>query len=85
MRDAAPRGPLISVANEWSGSDGDIVNAAFQALGGERRDAVLAPLQEVARERGNVFEALMEAVKAASLGQVSGALYEVGGEYRRNM
>ena len=42
-------------------------------------------LAEVARERGNVFEALMEAVKFASLGQVSGALYTVGGEYRRNM
>ncbi|UQX87730.1 PDZ domain-containing protein [Jatrophihabitans telluris] len=28
----APRGPLLSLANEWSGSDGDIVNAAFQAL-----------------------------------------------------
>jgi tricorn protease len=29
----APRGPLLCLANEWSGSDGDIVNAAFQALG----------------------------------------------------
>jgi tricorn protease len=29
---SAPRGPLASLANEWSGSDGDIVNAAFQAL-----------------------------------------------------
>jgi isobutyryl-CoA mutase len=32
-----------------------------------------------------VFEALMDAVKVASLGQISAALYEVGGEYRRNM
>lgn len=30
--DSAPRGPLVSLANEWSGSDGDIVNAAFKAL-----------------------------------------------------
>ena len=29
---SAPRGPLASLANEWSGSDGDIVNAAFQAM-----------------------------------------------------
>jgi len=58
---------------------------AFQKLGDERRDAVLGSLREVARERDNVFEALMDAVKVASLGQVSGALYEVGGEYRRNM
>ncbi len=58
---------------------------AFQRLGEERRDAVLEYMREVARERDNVFEALMDAVKVASLGQVSGALYEVGGEYRRNM
>jgi tricorn protease len=30
---SAPRGPIVSIANEWAGSDGDIVNAAFQALG----------------------------------------------------
>jgi tricorn protease len=30
--DSAPRGPLVSIANEWAGSDGDIVNAAFKAL-----------------------------------------------------
>jgi methylmalonyl-CoA mutase len=58
---------------------------AFQALGAERRDAVLGHLRDVARDRENVFAALMEAVKVASLGQVSGALYTVGGEYRRNM
>jgi methylmalonyl-CoA mutase len=45
----------------------------------------LKKLQEVARARGNTFEALMEAVKTCSLGQISHALYEVGGEYRRNM
>ena len=42
-------------------------------------------LQQTARDRGNVFEALMEAVKTHSLGQISHALYDVGGEYRRNM
>jgi len=31
--DDAPRGPLVSLANEWAGSDGDIVNAAFQSFG----------------------------------------------------
>ena len=45
----------------------------------------LAYLQDTARERKNVFEALMEAVKTHSLGQISHALYDVGGEYRRNM
>ncbi|KAF1717659.1 methylmalonyl-CoA mutase [Pseudoxanthomonas yeongjuensis] len=45
----------------------------------------LAYLQNAARERRNVFEALVEAVKTHSLGQISHALYDVGGEYRRNM
>jgi methylmalonyl-CoA mutase len=58
---------------------------AFQERGADRRRAALAHLQEVARTRGNVFEALLDAVKVASLGQISQALYEVGGEYRRNM
>ena len=42
-------------------------------------------LQLTALERRNLFEQLMEAVKSHSLGQISHALYEVGGEYRRNM
>ncbi len=58
---------------------------AFQDRAADRRLPALARLQDVARARGNVFEALMEAVKVASLGQISSALYEVGGEYRRNM
>ena len=45
----------------------------------------LSALQATARDRKNIFAALMEAVKTHSLGQISHALYEVGGEYRRNM
>ena len=45
----------------------------------------LKGLQVTARERRNVFESLVEAVKTHSLGQISHALYDVGGEYRRNM
>jgi isobutyryl-CoA mutase len=45
----------------------------------------LQRLQQTARARQNVFTALMEAVKTHSLGQISHALYDVGGEYRRNM
>lgn len=45
----------------------------------------LKVLQETARDRRNVFEQLIEAVKYNSLGQISHALYDVGGEYRRNM
>ena len=47
--------------------------------------AALEQLKSVAAARGNVFEELMETVKSNSLGQISAALYDVGGEYRRNM
>ena len=58
---------------------------AYQQVRAEERPAQLARLQDIARQRGNVFAQLMEAVKVASLGQISAALYDVGGEYRRNM
>ena len=48
-------------------------------------DDALARLQEVAKTEGNVFAELMETVKVASLGQITEALFEVGGQYRRNM
>jgi methylmalonyl-CoA mutase len=53
---------------------------------GEGRSAeALASLAHVASSGGNLFEALMETVKVCSLGQISAALYAVGGRYRRNM
>jgi isobutyryl-CoA mutase len=84
---AEERTDAVELMRSTDGEKDDQIAAvrAFQALGAKRRDAVLGHLREVARERDNVFEALMEAVKVASLGQVSSALYEVGGEYRRNM
>ena len=48
-------------------------------------EAALHQLQEVALQHGNLFEALIEAGKYATLGQITQALYEVGGQYRRNM
>ena len=45
----------------------------------------LVKLQQVARERKNTFESLMDAARDSSLGSMSHALYDVGGEYRRNM
>jgi methylmalonyl-CoA mutase len=51
----------------------------------EATQAALAQLQDVARQGGNVFEELMETVKVASLGQITDALFNVGGQYRRNM
>ncbi len=58
---------------------------AFQSIHSDASAEALAHLQQVARERGNVFAELMNTVKSSSLGQISGALYAVGGEYRRNM
>ncbi|MEP7246426.1 MAG: methylmalonyl-CoA mutase family protein, partial [Gammaproteobacteria bacterium] len=58
---------------------------AFQARNLERSPAALKRLQVAAASGGNVFAELMEAVKVCSLGQISNALYHVGGQYRRNM
>ena len=58
---------------------------AFRETHADAGEPALAQLQQVARERGNVFAELMETVKSNSLGRISGALYAVGGEYRRNM
>jgi methylmalonyl-CoA mutase len=58
---------------------------AFQQRNAERAPEALRRLQEVATAGGNVFEELMQTVKAASLGQISEALFEVGGQYRRAM
>jgi isobutyryl-CoA mutase len=48
-------------------------------------EAALEKLKQMAVSNGNVFEELMETVKVASLGQITQALYKVGGQYRRNM
>ncbi len=58
---------------------------AFQARNADRAPAALARLRQAASGGGNVFAQLMESVKTCSLGQISHALYEVGGRYRRNM
>jgi methylmalonyl-CoA mutase len=51
----------------------------------EKGQEMLAKIQQVAIHNGNIFEALMETVKYCSLGQITNALFEVGGQYRRNM
>ncbi|MHB8079115.1 MAG: fused isobutyryl-CoA mutase/GTPase IcmF [Candidatus Krumholzibacteriia bacterium] len=59
--------------------------AAFQARHAGAADAALARLREVALSDGNVFAELMRAVRVCSLGQITHALYQVGGQYRRAM
>ncbi|MEM6292242.1 MAG: methylmalonyl-CoA mutase family protein [Myxococcota bacterium] len=58
---------------------------AFRARNEASAKAALANLQRAALEHENTFESLMEACKVCTLGQLSQALYEVGGQYRRNM
>ncbi|HHY22376.1 MAG TPA: methylmalonyl-CoA mutase [Bacilli bacterium] len=58
---------------------------AFQEQHKDKVEDALARLQQIAVSGGNVFEELMETVKVASLGQITSALYKVGGQYRRNM
>jgi methylmalonyl-CoA mutase len=58
---------------------------SFQKFRAEEGEEAVGQLKETARNNGNIFEELMETVKVASLGQISQSLYEVGGQYRRNM
>ncbi|MDO6450097.1 fused isobutyryl-CoA mutase/GTPase IcmF [Oceanobacillus profundus] len=57
----------------------------FQEVHKAEVEEALTSLKQVAASGGNIFAELLETVKAASLGQITTALYEVGGQYRRNM
>jgi methylmalonyl-CoA mutase len=78
-------------AVELTRASGDEKNAQIERLRAaqgkepEATTAALAKLREVALAGGNIFAELMNAARVCSLGQISDALFEVGGEYRRNM
>ncbi|RFB17250.1 methylmalonyl-CoA mutase [Bacillus sp. HNG] len=57
----------------------------FQDRNKDKVEEALKKLKQVAVNNGNIFAELMETVQVASLGQITQALYEVGGQYRRNM
>ena len=59
--------------------------ADFHERHAEASPAMLKRLQQAVIENNNVFEVLMDAVRVCSLGQITNALFEVGGQYRRNM
>lgn len=63
---------IQNIHNLWKGNEG-------------KTEEALKRLQQVAVNNGNIFEELMETVKVCSLGQITQALFEVGGQYRRNM
>ena len=58
---------------------------AFQATHADAAPEALKRLQAVATSERNVFAELMDAVRVCSLGQITQALFEVGGQYRRSM
>jgi methylmalonyl-CoA mutase len=83
--DEAPR-PRELMRSDESEKRAQLDNlAAFQRRHADRAPAALHRLQEVARSGANVFAELMETVKVASLEQITQALFEVGGSYRRSM
>jgi len=59
--------------------------AEFHARHADVAPAALARLTKVVMDDGNVFEELMNTVRVCSLGQITNALFEVGGQYRRSM
>ncbi len=58
---------------------------AFQSERAADAQAMIGRLRQAVIDEGNVFEVLMDAVRVCSLGQITHALFEVGGQYRRNM
>ncbi|HCN06080.1 MAG TPA: hypothetical protein DIS79_10715 [Bacteroidetes bacterium] len=58
---------------------------AFQKRNEGTSEIALNRLRETAVANGNIFEELLEAAKVCSLGELTNALYDVGGQYRRNM
>jgi methylmalonyl-CoA mutase len=59
--------------------------AAFSAAHADARPAALDCLAAAALAGDNVFDVLMDAVRVASLGQITAALFDVGGRYRRSI
>ena len=73
---------LLDVAERVASDGGSHPDQRRHAAEGP---AALERLKQVAVSGGNIFAELMETVRVASLGQITRALYEVGGRYRRNM
>jgi methylmalonyl-CoA mutase len=59
--------------------------AQFHAQHAAESPTMLERLKRAVIHNANVFEVLMDAVRVCSLGQITNALFEVGGQYRRNM
>jgi isobutyryl-CoA mutase len=80
----APVAPLFRASEAEQRAQVEAVHA-FQQRHANEAPAALHHLQEIAAAGGNVFAELLETVQVCSLGQITRALYEVGGQYRRHM
>ena len=78
--------PLEVIRSTTEEKEQQITNVQlFQERNKDRSAEALKNLKNAAINNKNIFEQLMEACKCCSLGQISNALYHVGGQYRRNM
>jgi methylmalonyl-CoA mutase len=86
-----PRGDAVPQEIELARSSEEEKQSQLKRLADfHTRNQAAAPhwlnrLRQTVIDNGNVFAVLMDAARYCSLGQISGALYEVGGKYRRNM
>ncbi len=84
--DANPRGPVeLARATEDEKRSQLARLADFSARHAQEAPAALRRLREAAAAGQNTFDVLMDAVRCCSLGQISDAFFEVGGQYRRNV
>ena len=83
--DAAPKPVELQRSTEEEKQSQLARLAAFHARHADAAPAMLRRLQQTVIDNGNVFEVLIDAVRVCSLGQITDALFEVGGQYRRNM
>ncbi|MGZ4683724.1 MAG: methylmalonyl-CoA mutase family protein, partial [Acidimicrobiales bacterium] len=85
--DGAGELPVIELARSDDAEKQDQLDRlrAFHAAHADERPAALDHLRDVALADGNLFEALMDAVRCCSLGEITQTLFDVGGRYRRNI
>jgi methylmalonyl-CoA mutase len=80
------RGPLVLARGTQEEKQSQLRRLAdFHARHSAEAPAALERLRQVATSGGNTFDALMDAVRVCSLGQISQAFFEVGGQYRRTL
>jgi isobutyryl-CoA mutase len=83
--DASPQEIELARATEAEKQSQLTRLADFQTRHASEAEAAIRRLQDVATGEGNVFDELMRAARVCSLGQLTNAFFEVGGQYRRNM